>query len=138
MNGIAVLLSLAAVGVDYGWQPGVDGQLEYIIQIEPSLLNSMQSGREIVSEIQPEARDVRRFRVRVGTGALPRVGGTAVAHHPRGCRPRTWRIPMAPVAVHPRSRRRHPRTDSGRRRLGADGDRHAGPSAAPLAVRTRR
>ena len=82
MNGIAVLISLAAVGVDYGWQPGVDGQLEYIIQIEPSLLNSLQSGREIVSEIQPEARDVRRFRVRVGTGALPRVGGTAVGASP--------------------------------------------------------
>jgi hypothetical protein len=82
MNGIAVLISLAAVGVDYGWQPGVDGQLEYIIQIEPSLLNSMQSGREIVSEIQPEARNVRRFRVRVGTGALPRVGGTAVGAAP--------------------------------------------------------
>ncbi len=82
MNGIAVLISLAAVGVDYGWQPGVDGQLEYIIQIEPSLLNSLQSGREIVSEIQPEARNVRRFRVRVGTGALPRVGGAAVGASP--------------------------------------------------------
>jgi hypothetical protein len=82
MNGIAVLLSLAAVGVDYGWQPGADGQLEYIIQIEPTLLRSLESGKEIVSEIHPEARGVRRFRVRVGSGALPRIGGVPAGNSP--------------------------------------------------------
>ncbi|MHB8953357.1 MAG: hypothetical protein ACYC4U_10345 [Pirellulaceae bacterium] len=82
MNGIAVLLSLAAVGVDYGWQPGVDGQLEYIIQIEPTLLGSLESGREIVSEIHPEARGVRRIRIRVGTAALPKVSGVPAGTSP--------------------------------------------------------
>ncbi len=74
MNGITVLVALAAVGVDYGWQPGVDGQLEYIVQIEPALLDALKSGKEIASEIHPAARGVRRFRIRVGTGALPRIG----------------------------------------------------------------
>ncbi len=74
MNGIAVLISLAAVGVDYGWQPAADGQLEYIIQIEPSLLENLKNGDEIVSEILPEARGVRKFRIRVGNGPLPRIG----------------------------------------------------------------
>jgi hypothetical protein len=74
MNGITVLVALAAVGVDYGWQPGADGQLEYIVQIEPSLLDSLRSGKEIASEIHPDARGVRRFRIRVGTGTLPRIG----------------------------------------------------------------
>jgi hypothetical protein len=77
MNGIAVLLTLAAVGVDYGWQPGPDGQLEYIVQIEPSLFEAMRNGREIASEIHPDARGVRRFRIRVGTDPLPRLGTVA-------------------------------------------------------------
>ncbi len=74
MNGIAVLVTLAAVGVDYGWQPARDGQLEYIVQIEPSLLESLQNGAEIASEIHPDARGVRRFRIKVGSGPLPRKG----------------------------------------------------------------
>ncbi|MGM0488622.1 MAG: hypothetical protein ACQESR_17935 [Planctomycetota bacterium] len=74
MNGIVVLVSLAAIGIDYGWQPLPDGQLEYIVQIEPGLLEELKSGEEIVSEILPEARNVRRFRIRVGTGEVPRVG----------------------------------------------------------------
>ncbi len=73
MNGIAVLVSLAAIGVDYGWQPSADGQLEYIVQIEPALLQDMKNGQEIVSEILPEARNVRRFRIRVGSGPVPRI-----------------------------------------------------------------
>lgn len=76
MNGIVILMSMAALGVDYGWQPGRDGQLEYIVQIEPELLESLQRGAEIVSEIHPDARGVRRFRIRVGTGPLPRLGRT--------------------------------------------------------------
>ncbi len=82
MNGIALLLSLAAVGVDYGWQPGPDGQLEYIVQIEPSLWDAMRSGREIASEIHPDARGVRRFRIRVGNDPLPRVGAVAAGATP--------------------------------------------------------
>ena len=74
MNGITVLVALAAVGVDYGWQPGVDGQLEYIVQIEPALLDALKSGKDITSDIHPDARGVRRFRIHVGTGPLPRNG----------------------------------------------------------------
>ena len=74
MFGIAVFVAWAAVGVDYGWQPTNDGQLEYVIQIEPTLLESMRNGEEIASEIVPEARGVRRFRIRVGTRPVPRIG----------------------------------------------------------------
>ena len=35
MHGLALLLAAASVGVDYGWQPGPDGALEYIIQLDP-------------------------------------------------------------------------------------------------------
>lgn len=77
MYGVAILVSMTAVGVDYGWQPGRDGQLEYIIQIEPELVDALKGGADIVSEIHPEAQGVRRFRVRVGKGPLPRVGGAS-------------------------------------------------------------
>ncbi len=73
MNGIAVFLSLATIGVDFGWQPGADGRLEYIIQVRPTEIDALQ-GDGIISEIPPEARNVQRIRVRVGTASLPRGG----------------------------------------------------------------
>ena len=81
MNGIAVLVALAAVGVDYGWQPAADGQLENIIQIEPATLESLKSGKDITSDIHPDARGVRRFRIHVGTGPLP-CNGVLAANTP--------------------------------------------------------
>lgn len=89
MNGLAVLVSLAAIGVDYGWQPLADGQLEYIVQIEPGLLDELKDGEEIVSEILPEARNVRRFRIRVGTGNVPRTGHLREETTPGGLGPRS-------------------------------------------------
>lgn len=84
MNGITVpmLFTLAALGVDYGWQPSTDGQLEYIIQLEPAALESLKAGKDITSEIHPDARGVRRFRIHAGTGPLPRVGVLAANTSP--------------------------------------------------------
>ena len=72
MPGIAILIAAASLGVDYGWRKTQDGQLEYIIQIEPGLLETIRGGEEITSEIHPDAAGVRRFCIRVGSGALPR------------------------------------------------------------------
>ncbi len=77
MNAIALLVAATTLGVDYGWQPTEDGDVEYIIQIEPSLLEALKSGRDITSEIHPDVRGVRRFRIRVGSNALPREGSVA-------------------------------------------------------------
>ena len=127
MNGIAVLISLGGsrrrlrVAARCRWSIGIH------YPDRAGAADSLESGREIVSEIHPEARSVRRFRVRVGTGALPRVGGTAV-RHPRSIRrpmsireSLTWRTSLtAPIgdATLPRSRRcpgsfRHHRRCSG-------------------------
>jgi|GEM_PF-5945029 len=72
MQTLAILLTTAALGVDFGWQGQEDGQTEYIIQIEPELIESLAEGQEITSEIHPEAGDVRRFSIRIGTGPVPR------------------------------------------------------------------
>jgi hypothetical protein len=74
MNGAACLLALATLGVDYGWQLDQNGQLEYIIQIAPSQLETLRDRPEgISSSIPPEvARHVKRFRIVVGSEALPK------------------------------------------------------------------
>lgn len=76
MHGIALLLTAAAIGVEYGWQPGDDGQLEYIIQIEPEMVKTLSQGEvDLLSDIPAELLPhIKRFRIRVGTGAVPRVG----------------------------------------------------------------
>jgi len=74
MQGLAIVLAAASLGVDYGWQTTDDGALEYIIQIEPELLIALQKGEAIVSEIHPDVAGVRRFRIQIGSQPLPRVG----------------------------------------------------------------
>jgi len=74
MNGVALLMAAAVLGVDYGWQPTTDGQLEYIVQIEPVTLVALRGGQELISQIDPFVRNVRRFRIRVGTEMVPRRG----------------------------------------------------------------
>lgn len=74
MLSIAVLLAAAATAVDYGWQPLAGGGFEYIIQIEPEVLDALLKGQEIASDLPPDLRGIRSYRVRVGSGDVPRVG----------------------------------------------------------------
>ncbi len=73
MHAMLLLIASTMPAVDYGWQPGPDGQMEYIIQIEPELIGALRDGAVVVSEIHPDAQNVRRFRIQLGTGELPRV-----------------------------------------------------------------
>jgi hypothetical protein len=72
MLQVAVLLAATSLGVDWGVQRQDDGQLEYVIQIEPALLDALKRGESITSRVDPRVIDVRRFRIQVGTGELPR------------------------------------------------------------------
>ena len=71
MHGITLLL-VAAIGVDVGWKPAENGELEYIIQIAPEQLQSLKTGDEIEVGVRPMLRSVRRYRIVVGTDPLPR------------------------------------------------------------------
>jgi hypothetical protein len=51
-----------------------DGGHEYTIRIEPSLVDVLKGGSELVSDV-PEHIRVRRVRISVGTGALARIDG---------------------------------------------------------------
>ncbi len=82
MNAMALLLVAASVSVDFGWQAGPDGELEYIIQVDPLQLDTLKEGFDITSRIPPEVRGVRTFRIRVGTDEVPREGISAVEPAP--------------------------------------------------------
>ena len=72
MNAISYMVLAAALGVDYGWQQTDNGEWEYIVQVEPALLNALEAGERIVSELPPELQGVRRIVLRVGTQEVPR------------------------------------------------------------------
>jgi hypothetical protein len=77
MNGISLLLVWASLGVVYSWRAGVDGQQEYVLQVEPEILQSLTTGEEayISSDVPAEAGQVQRLCIVV----LPK-GGTAAVH----------------------------------------------------------
>jgi hypothetical protein len=93
MNAMALLLVAASVSVDFGWKAGPDGELEYIIQIDPLQVETLKEGLDITSRIPPEVRGVRSFRIRVGTDEVPRDGISAVNTSPA--------TPAKPPAVTP-------------------------------------
>ena len=70
----ANIACIAAVllGIDVGWKPLPEGGTEYLIQIEPNLLETLKSGEPILSDVPPYVKDVRSYRITVGTGELPR------------------------------------------------------------------
>jgi len=78
MHAGCLLIALATVGVETGWQPLDRGGLEYIIQLEPSLLDALRSGESITSEIPLAVRGVRRYRIVVGRDPVPRIGATGL------------------------------------------------------------
>jgi len=83
MSPLLVLVTTAALGVEVGWEPLPTGGHEYTIQIEPQLLGVLERGtEEIFSEVPPEI-DVRRYRIKVGTGQLPRDAGPPAAAVPQ-------------------------------------------------------
>lgn len=94
-----ILLAATALGVDYGWQPNPGGGFEYIIQIEPELLDALRAGEALRSDLPPFMRDVRAYRIQVGRGEVPREGNpeAAAAQQP----PATVQEPAAVPAAEP-------------------------------------
>ena len=71
--------------VRYGYQPLINGGMEFIVQILPSGVRDFQSGIDVIVEIprertqagstatRPAIRDIRKFTVRIGTERLPQI-----------------------------------------------------------------
>lgn len=72
-----LLITSAVLGVDFGYQPTDQGQLEYIIQIEPEAIEKLKSGEAIQVGLPPNVQRVQVFRVQVGDAELPKILPTA-------------------------------------------------------------
>lgn len=91
MTGVLAIVAMSVVGIDVGWQPLPGGGFEYIIQIEPEMLETMKGGQDIASQLPPALRGVRNYRITVGNGPLPHEGEPPPA------------LPANPPAAAPRS-----------------------------------
>ena len=82
MNAASMVVVLAAVGVNFGWQPaeGEPDGYEYVVQIEPELLDVLKRGEKvpIESNVPPEVAPIRKVSIVVGRGDLPRESLGAV------------------------------------------------------------
>jgi len=72
MGWLGVCIPVVILGVEAGWEPLPEGGVEYIIQLEPELLETLRRGQSIRSDIRPELRDIRSYRIVVGEGPVPR------------------------------------------------------------------
>ncbi|HBO43200.1 MAG TPA: hypothetical protein DD670_04555 [Planctomycetaceae bacterium] len=74
MFGTALCIATVVLGIEVGWEPDADGDLEYIVRIEPELAAPLLEGKPVRFSVLPEHRGVRHFRVEVGAGKPPREG----------------------------------------------------------------
>ena len=66
MNGLSLLVALATVGVDVGWESTSSGKLAYTIRIESVLIDKLGEGSAIESVVDKSDRGLQKFRVAVG------------------------------------------------------------------------
>src|SRR5438552_17149525 len=76
MNGFSLLLAFASLSVVYSWRTGVDQQQEYVLQIEPEVVQVLITGgprgegEEIFSDIPAHAGPFQRLCISI----LPKDG----------------------------------------------------------------
>ncbi len=69
MNGFGLLIAVAALGVDVGWETGPGGQSYYTVHIEKLLLEPLREGQAIVSNVDSNDRNLTRFQILIGDHA---------------------------------------------------------------------
>jgi hypothetical protein len=76
MDAVSILLIVAAAGVNFGWQPAGENSdgYEYIVQVEPELLDVLRSGEKvpIESNVPADVGPIRKVSIVVGRGDVPR------------------------------------------------------------------
>lgn len=77
MLGAFLCMATAVCGITTGWEPGPQGKLQFIIQIEPEAVPSMVEGTPIEFDLPPEHQGITHFRFQIGRGELPRLGHPA-------------------------------------------------------------
>ena len=70
MFGTVFYVATAVIGIAVGWDRDVQGDLVYVIQIEPEAIESMVEGTPIESSIPPGRSDIRHLRFQIGREQL--------------------------------------------------------------------
>jgi hypothetical protein len=70
MNGLAVMLCMGLLGVQQTWRTTQEGQLEYVLQVEPTFLASLEQGESITSNLPATAKEVHRLCLRFSAADL--------------------------------------------------------------------
>jgi hypothetical protein len=65
MNGFSLLMVLASLGVQYSWRTGADQQQEYILQIEPEIVQALGAGEEIYSDVPANVGPLARLCITI-------------------------------------------------------------------------
>ncbi len=97
----AVCLGCLLLG-QVGWRPLPEGGIEYIIQINPELLTLLQQGDTFSSDVPPQLRDVRSYRIVWGSGPVPReqpLGTATFRATPESGAEATWATQDGRVAA---------------------------------------
>jgi hypothetical protein len=79
MNGFSLLLAMASLNVVYSWRTGLDQQQEYVLQIEPEVVQALVSGEEIYSDIPADAGPFQRLCI-----VIQAKDGTPLKHTAAG------------------------------------------------------
>jgi len=73
MHGIALIIALSSLGVDYSWRTTPEGEVEYVLQVEPEFIQSLVDGEEIHSDVPAEVGTAQRLILRIGTKEAPKT-----------------------------------------------------------------
>jgi hypothetical protein len=69
MNGISLLVvALAAVGIEVGWEAASDSQLRYTIRFEKAYLDPLREGQAIVSPVEQKDSGLVNFQIAMESG----------------------------------------------------------------------
>jgi len=96
MYGHLFCLAATVLGIDVGWQRLPEGGLQYLIQIEPEMLETLKGGEPIESDIPTRVRDIRGYRITVGKGPLPKEEPPAEAPGAPGPSTAAAKVPADP------------------------------------------
>src|SRR5436190_9488349 len=84
MNGFAVVLCMSVLGVQQTWRTTPEGELEYVLQVEPTFLASLERGDSITSDLPASAKEVHRLCLRISAGDLKKA--------------QQWKLDLPPIA----------------------------------------
>jgi hypothetical protein len=72
MHAVLLGVTWGVLGLNAGWRPLPGGGVEYIIQIAPHEMEVFKQDRVILSEVPPQVKDIRSYRIQIGNELLPR------------------------------------------------------------------